>query len=471
MKRILIGGVLTLALTGCSMMPDYERPASPVAKVWPEGEAYENAAAEPLTAPPAWQSFFRDAQLRQLIDVALENNRDLRVAALNVEATRALYRIQRADRFPSLSADAGGNRTRTPDDLNGTTQSGITSQYSATLGVAWEVDLFGRLGSLQQQALEEYLATEAAQRSVQVSLIASVANTYLLWQADQALLDATRATLETYDESLRLTQRSFDVGIASSLELTQARTAVETARSSLARYTRLVAEDRNALALLLGQRVPVLPAEQPQLDSDLLAELPVGLPSDVLLQRPDILQAEYQLRGANANIGAARAAFFPSISLTANAGSASSQLSGLFDSGSEYWSFSPSISLPIFNAGRLQANLNYAEVIRDVRVAEYEQAIQVAFSEVADGLAARETYVDQVGAQQRLLEASEDYFQIAERRYRTGVDSYLILLDAQRQLFTARQQLITDQLNQLTSEVDLFRALGGGWPSADAQPE
>ncbi len=468
MKRILMGSSLILALTGCSMIPEYERPASPVADGWPQGETYQAASAEQL-APPVWQSFFRDPQLRQLIDVALENNRDLRVAALNVEATRALYRIQRADRFPSLSADAGGSRTRTPSDLNGAAQSGITSQYNATLGVAWEVDLFGRVGSLQQQALEEYLATEAAQRSVQVSLIASVANTYLLWQADQALLQATQDTLQTYEDSLRLTQRSFDVGIASSLELTQARTAVETARSSLARYTRLIAEDRNALALLLGQRIPVLPAEQPQLGTALLAELPVGLPSDVMLQRPDILQAEYQLRGANANIGAARAAFFPSISLTANAGSASSQLSGLFDSGSEYWSFSPSISLPIFNAGRLQANLNYAEVIRDVRVAEYEKAIQVAFSEVANGLAARETYVDQVAAQQRLLNASEDYFQIAERRYRIGVDSYLTLLDAQRQLFSARQQLITDQLNQLTSEVDLFRALGGGWTSQTAQ--
>lgn len=280
MKHILIGSALILSLAGCSLIPEYQRPASPVADSWPQGEGYASAEAatstEALAPPPAWQSFFRDEQLRNLIDVALENNRDLRVAALNVEATRALYRIQRADRLPSISADAGGNRTRTPYDLNGTTQSGITSQYSATLGVAWEVDLFGRLGSLQQQALEEYLATEAAQRSVQVSLIASVANTYLLWQADQALLQATQDTLATYDESLRVTQRSFDVGVASSLELTQARTAVETARSSLARYTRLVAEDRNALALLLGQRVPVLPAEQPQLSTELLAELPVG---------------------------------------------------------------------------------------------------------------------------------------------------------------------------------------------------
>jgi len=461
--RSLMGVSLSLALTGCSMIPEYERPASPVAAGWPKGEGYEAASAESSVTPPSWQSFFRDPELRELIEAALENNRDLRVAALNVEATRELYRIQRADRLPSFSADGGGSRTHTPAGLNGSTQSGINSQYSATLGVAWEVDLFGRVGSLQQQALEEYLATEAAQRSVQVSLIASVANTYLRWQADQALLQATQETLQTYEDSLRLTQRSFEVGIASTLELTQARTAVETARSSLAAYMRLVAEDRNALTLLLGQRAPALPGATPELGTDLLAELPAGLSSEVLLQRPDILQAEYALRGANANIGAARAAFFPSISLTASAGSASSQLSGLFDGGSEYWNFSPSISLPIFNAGRLQANLNYAELIRDVRVAEYERSIQVAFSEVADGLAARETYVDQVAAQQRLLSASEDYFQIAERRYRSGVDSYLTLLDAQRQLFTARQQLITDRLNLLTREVDLYRALGGGW--------
>ncbi len=463
MKRLLICSALTAALAGCSMIPAYQRPALPVADSWPTGEAYETVPAQSGAAPLAWQSFFRDPQLRELIEVALENNRDLRVAVLNVAATSELYRIQRADGLPSLSANGSGSRTHTPAGLNGNTQSGINSQYSATLGVAWEIDLFGRVGSLQQQALEEYLATEAAQRGVQVSLIASVANSYLRWQANQALLQTTQDTLQTYEDSLRLTQRSFDVGIASTLELTQARTAVETARSSLAAYKRLVAQDRNALALLVGQRVSILPSAKIELGTDLLAELPVGLASDVLLQRPDIVQAEYALRGASANIGAARAAFFPSISLTANAGSASNQLSDLFQSGSEYWNFSPSISLPIFSAGRLQANLNYAELIRDVRVAEYEKSIQMAFSEVADGLAARGTYRDQVAAQQRLLSASEDYFQIAERRYRSGVDSYLILLDAQRQLFTARQQLINDRLNQLTSEVDLFRALGGGW--------
>lgn len=463
MKRTLLSLALATALSGCSLIPDYQRPESPVDDAWPQGQAYADDTATERSAGLGWNQFFQDPALRELIGVALENNRDLRIAGLNVEATRALFRIQRSDLFPSIGADAGGTRSRTPASLNPLGEADISSQYSATLGVAWELDLFGRLGSLREQALEEYLATEAAQRSVQISLIAAVANTYLTWQADQALLEITRGTLETYEESLALTQRSFDIGVASSLELTQARTAVETARSSLARYTRLVAQDRNALAQLLGQRLPFGEVEPINLQHSYLADLPVGLPSELLTNRPDIVEAERRLRGANASIGAARAAFFPSISLTGAAGSASSDLSGLFESGSDYWSFSPSISLPIFNAGRLRANLDYSEIIRDARVAEYERSIQEAFRDVSDGLAARDTYVQQVQAQGDLVEASESYFQIAERRYRTGVDSYLTLLDAQRQLFTAQQQLIGDRLSQLVSEVELFKALGGGW--------
>ncbi|QJD59911.1 AdeC/AdeK/OprM family multidrug efflux complex outer membrane factor [Pseudomonas sp. gcc21] len=469
MKRTLLSVSLAVTLSGCSMIPDFQRPESPVADSWPQGEAYSTSTNE-QTANLGWGQFFQDPALRELIGVALENNRDLRVAALNVEATRALYRIQRSDLFPSISADGSGNRSRTPASLNPMGEADISSQYSATLGIGWELDLFGRLGSLREQALEEYLATEAAQRSVQISLIAAVANTYLTWQADQALLEITRGTLETYEESLSLTQRSYDVGVASSLELTQARTAVETARSSLARYTRLVAQDRNALAQLLGQRLPFRDVDPIDLQRSYLTDLPVGLPSELLVNRPDIVEAERRLRAANANIGAARAAFFPSISLTGAAGSASSDLDGLFDSGSDYWSFSPSISLPIFNAGRLRANLDYAEIIRDARVAEYERSIQEAFRDVSDGLAARDTYVQQVQAQSDLVEASESYFEIAERRYRTGVDSYLTLLDAQRQLFTAQQQLIGDRLSQLVSEVELFKALGGGW-QAEAEAE
>ncbi len=467
MKKSVLSLALLAALSGCSLIPEYQRPEAPVADSWPQGEAY--AAQAGTTAAPNldWQTFFRDPALRRLIGLALENNRDLRIAALNVEAYSALYRVQRAELLPAASGDAGGTRSRLPGDLSQTGDSAITRQYSATLGVAWEADLFGRLRSLREQALEQYFATEAAQRSVQVSLIASVANAWLNLQADQALLQVSRDTLKTYDESLALTQRSFEVGVASALELSQARSAVNTARVRIEQYTRLAAQDRNALIRLLGQSLPDdLP--QPGLDGEQLAALPVGLPSDLLQQRPDILAAGYRLRAANASIGAARAAFFPRISLTGAAGSASRELSGLFDGGSGYWSFSPSISVPIFNAGQLRANLDYAEISRNIQVAEYEQAIQVAFREVADGLAARSTYARQLQAQRDLLQDSEDYYRLAERRYRTGIDSYLTLLDAQRQLFSVQQQLIGDRLAQLASEVDLFKALGGGWQQAAA---
>lgn len=472
MNKSLLSLALVAALSGCSLIPEYQRPNAPVPADWPQGEAYSKTSPEARAQALGWREFFRDPALQQLIEVALENNRDLRVAALNVDAYRALYRVQRADVLPAVSADAAGTLSRTPGDLNMSGEPAISSQYSATFGVSWELDLFGRLRSLRDQALEQYFASEAAQRSTQISLIASVANAWLTLQADQALLQVTRDTLKTYEESLGLTQRSFDVGVASALELRQARSAVDSARVSIEQYTRLVAQDRNALTLLLGQSLPAgLPSGE-GLERTQLATLPVGLPSDLLQQRPDILQAEYQLRAVNASIGAARAAFFPRISLTGAAGTASSELSGLFDGGSGYWSFSPSISVPIFNAGQLRANLDYAQISKNIQVAQYEQAIQTAFREVADGLAAQATYVRQVQAQRDLLQTSEDYYNLAERRYRTGVDSYLTVLDAQRQLFSVQQQLISDRLAQLTSEVNLFKALGGGWQETmQAAPE
>ena len=440
----------------------------PVMDAWPGGDAYAEQGADTQAMNLSWHQFFKDPALRNLIGVALENNRDLRIAALNVEAYRALYGIQQSALWPSVSADGSGTRSRTPETLSPTGQASTGGQYFATLGVAWELDLFGRLDSLSEQALQEFLASEAAQRSVQVSLIAGVANSYFNWQANRELLDVTGQTLKAYEDSLALVQRSYDVGVASTLELTQARTAVETARAALAQYRRQVAQDRNALTQLLGQAVPLDDIEGGKLDMQLLADLPVGLPSELLFKRPDIIAAEHQLMAANASIGAARAAFFPSIGLTGAAGSASTQLSDLFDSGSGYWSFTPSISVPIFTAGRLKANLDYAEISRDIRVAQYEQTIQDAFRDVADGLAAHETYAEQVQAQRNLLQVSEDYYEVAQRRYRTGVDSHLTLLDAQRQLLSAQQQLVNDRRNQLVSEVNLFKALGGGWQAQEA---
>lgn len=472
MRHSLLSLAIAAALLGgCSMIPDYQRPEAPVETDWPQGEAYTQGEAQESSAAADldWREFFQDPALRQLVQLALDNNRDLRTAALNVEAYQALYRIQRSQLLPSISADGGATRQRTPGIMSQSGQADTSSTYSATLGTsAWELDLFGRLRSLNQDALEQYFATEQARRSTQISLVASVATAYLDWQADQALLQLTRDTLKTYQESFALTQRSFDVGIADALALSQARTAVESAQVSLAQYSRLVAQDRNALAQLVGTRLPADLSKGLLLDDDLLAEVPPGLPSDLLQRRPDVLQAEHLLKAANANIGAARAAFFPSVSLTANAGSMSNELSGLFDAGSGSWLFQPSISLPIFTAGRLKANLEYSELQKDIQVAQYEKAIQVAFQEVADGLAARTTYQQQLGAQRALVGTTEEYYRLAERRYRTGVDSYLTLLDAQRQLFSARQQLIGDRLNQLASEVNLYKALGGGWKEQEA---
>jgi outer membrane protein, multidrug efflux system len=456
--------LLTAGLLGaCSMMPEYQQPSAPIEAVWPSGEAYPNTRRD-ADGDIAWQSFFVDAQLRQLIALALEHNRDLRTAALNVEAYRALYQIQRADLFPSLGLDAGAVRQRLPADLSSTGQTATTSQYTVGLGVtAYELDFFGRVRSLEQAALESYLGEQEAQRSVQLSLTASVATAWLTLRCDQAQLKLARETLRADVESLQLIRLRFKSGTASELDVRQARTAVDSAQSTQAQYLRLVAQDANNLQLLIGTSLPTDLAAAEVDDDSILAELPVGLPASVVARRPDIRQAEHRLKSANANIGAARAAFFPTITLTASAGSASSELSSLFSGGQGAWSFVPSISLPIFNSGRLAANLDYSRVQKDINVAAYEKAIQVAFREVADGLAARKTYRAQLTAEAELVKDSQGYLALAEQRYRTGVDSYLTVLDAQRSLYGAQQQQINSRSLQLAAEISLYKALGGGW--------
>lgn len=357
-KSLISLAVTAFILGGCSLIPEYKQPEAPVAAQYPQGPAYSPVeGAKMATAEQGWRHFFNDPALQQLIQTALLNNRDLRVAALNIDAYRAQYRIQRSDLFPAVSATGSGTRQRVPADQSQTGQAGITSSYSATLGVSsYELDLFGRVRSLSEQALETYFSSEEARRSTQISLVASVANAYMTWQADKELLKLTQDTLKTYEESYRLTSRSNEVGVSSALDLSQSRTAVESARAKLAQYERLVAQDQNSLVLLLGTSLPDnLPASH-LLDSDMLTEMPAGLPSDLLQRRPDILEAEHTLKAANANIGAARAAFFPSISLTASAGTSSSELSGLFKGGSGAWLFQPSINIPIFNAGNLRAS-------------------------------------------------------------------------------------------------------------------
>ncbi|MBX8536416.1 efflux transporter outer membrane subunit [Pseudomonas cichorii] len=466
MKYFLLSALAASMLGGCSLIPDYQRPTAPVAASYPTGTAYEAGATGPANqaaAEQGWRNFFRDPVLGQLIESSLSNNRDLRVAALNLEAYQAQYRIQRSDLFPSVSVSGSGTRQSLPADLSGINERAISTSYSTTLGIsAYELDLVGRNRSLSREDLETYLSSEQARRSTQLSLVANVANAYFTWRADQEQLKLTSETLQTYEESLKLTLQQGSAGTASALAISQARTSVESARARLAQYERQVAQDLNALTLLVGASVSDNLPAQP-LSSELLGSVPAGLPSELLQRRPDILQAEYLLKAANANIGAARAAFFPSISLTANAGTSSTELSRLFKAGSGGWLFQPEINIPIFNAGNLRASLDYSKIQKDIRVAQYEKSIQTAFQEVADGLAARQTYTEQLIAQRDSLKANEDYYRLAEARYRSGLDSSLTLLDAQRSLFTAQSTLISDRLAQLTAEINLYKALGGGW--------
>ncbi|KXU36891.1 multidrug transporter [Ventosimonas gracilis] len=458
MKKSLLSLAIALAVSGCSLIPEYIRPNAP--------QETESHAIEGWQASN-WQSFFVDPTLRRLISQALANNRDLRAASLNVEAYQALYRIQRADRFPGVNGSGSGIRQRIPERASPTGQRQINSQYSATIAASWELDLFGRVKSLQGAALEQYLASEATRQSLRISLIVSVAEAWFAWQADQALLDLARETLQAWQDSYALTERSVNAGVASSLTLAQAKSQVESARVRRAQYQRQVQQDLNALTLLLGSQLPADLDKPLDLNGTLLGELPAALPSNVLQNRPDILAAEHQLKAANANIGAARAAFFPNISLTAAAGTLSPDLSGLFRGNSGTWLFQPQISVPIFNAGSLKASLDYAKLQKDMQIAQYEKAIQSAFREVADGLIARTSYRDQLAAQRDLVAANQDYYQLAERRYQTGIDSNLTFLDAQRQLFSAQQTLIADRLAQLSAEVQLYKALGGGFGDSE----
>lgn len=460
--------ILTLVLAGCSTMaPKYTQPAAPVPAAWSATQASQaettTTAQKPVADIP-WQEFFVDEPLRKLIALALENNRDLRVAALNIERFQAMYQIQRSDLFPKVDASAGASYQRIPETLSGTGQSVTTHQYSVGLGVSsYELDLFGRVRSLKDQALKQYLATEQARRSVQISLVSQVAVGYLTLAADRERLQLAKETLTSQQSSYQLTRSRFEAGVSSALDLNQSQTSADTARVDIARYTTLVAQDENALNLVVGSPVPaeLLP---PALSETLTAlkNVTPGLPSDVLLRRPDILQAEGQLKGANANIGAARAAFFPRITLVSSVGFGSDELSGLFKGGAFAWSFAPRISLPIFDAGANRANLKVAEVDRDIMVAQYEKAIQTAFREVADALAQRGTIDEQVAAQQSLTDATSESYRLSRARYDKGVDSYLVVLDSQRSTYSAQQNLISVRLARLANLVTLYKVLGGG---------
>jgi multidrug efflux system outer membrane protein len=468
MKRALVPAFLSLLLLdGCATMaPKHERPASPVPGAWPSGEAYGRAEARegaPSVAELPWGDFFLNGTLRKVISLALSNNRDLRAAALAVERSRALYGIRRADLYPGVDATGGVSAARTPETLSDTGQAVTTRQYDAGLAVAgYELDLFGRVRSLKDRALAEYLATEQARRTVQVGLVSEVAVRWFALAADRERLGLARETLAVQEKSYELTKRRFEGGVSSELDLRQAQTSVDAARVDIARYTAVVAQDRNALDLLAGAPVPdaLLPAELDTVTA--MTELSAGLPSEVLLRRPDILEAEEALRGANANIGAARAAFFPRITLTTSVGLGSRELDDLFRGAARTWSFAPRISVPIFDGGANRANLKVAEAERDIAVARYEKSVQAAFREVADALALRGTLGDQLSAQQSLVDASVVTRKLSDARYEKGVDSYLPVLDAQRTLYAARQNLIAVRLELLANRVTLYRSLGGG---------
>jgi multidrug efflux system outer membrane protein len=485
---LAIAGVL--GLTGCTMEPTYRRPAAPIAEQWPDGQADANP---PLlaTADVGWKDFFADPRLRKLIELALEHNPDARVAALNIIAARAQYQIQRADLFPTIAASAVEQVEKYPAAVAGIATGGAAAGGAGTTGVAgvdagsgvfrffdvgvgftsYEIDLFGRVRSLNHQRLQQYLGYIETRRSTQISLVASVANAYLALLADGALLKVTQDTLASQDDSLKLVQMSFDGGVATALDLHQAETTVLTARANIAQYTRQVAQDRNALVLLLGMPLPSDLPDATEFDQQqFLADLPVGLPSVVLTQRPDVLAAEHNLIAANANIGAARAAFFPSIALTGSYGTASTQLSGLFDHGSTAWTFSPQISLPIFAAGANVATLKLSKTQKNVSVVQYEQVVQTAFREVSDALVGRATLDEQLSADQALVDATAETYRLSDMRYRNGVDNFLTVLDSQRALFSAQQALIGVKLARLQNLVTLYKALGGGWRDTSVPP-
>lgn len=488
-KRLVNPLLLALIISGCSFIPDYTRPKAPVASDWPAATQNQKDAQTIPVADIGWREFFVDEKLRNVIEMALQNNRDLRIAALNIERARAQYQITSSTLFPTVNASGNatiqkrGENSSGNDNLSNITNNGVIQQSNDSAGGIsrnyragvsfsnYELDFFGRVRSLREQSLNLYLATEEARRSAHIALIAEVANAWLTLQADQARLKLAQDTLQSQQSSYELNKARFDIGIANGLDLQQAQISVDTAKVDVARFKSLIQQDENALVLLVGSAIP--PALRPD-DSiqavTALADLPAGIPSEVLQQRPDVLQAENNLQAANANIGAARAAFFPTIALTASIGSASNELNNLFSTGTGFWNFVPQIVVPIFNAGRNKANLKSAKIDREISLNQYEKAIQVAFREVADALAIRQTLTEQFQAQNSLEAASSESYRLAEARYKNGIDSYLSVLDSQRTLYTAQQNLIGLRLMALSNQVTLYKVLGGGWHEQTRKP-
>lgn len=460
--RLLPLSALSL-LTGCSFTPHYVRPAMPVPTQWPS--ALQSATGSGTAADGiGWKQFYTAPQIQRLIQLGLDNNRDLRQAALNVEAFRAQYRIQHADLLPTIGANATGSLERLPANVSTTGQSGVFHEYGLTVGVSsYELDIFGRIRSLNQAALQNYLATREARRTVQISLVADIGISFLTLETDRQRLAVGEQTLDNYRSALGLIDKALAAGTATALDRRQEETLIASTQADVESYRRTVTQDINALQLLVGTTLPAGFDDGFAIADGVVTPVPAGLPSDLLDRRPDIMEAEHQLLASNANIGAAKAAFFPQITLTGSGGTLSAAVSSLFAGGQGAWTFAPQISVPIFSGGRLKGNLAYAKAERDIEVAAYQKAIQVAFREVADGLAARSTFGDQLRAQQSEIRSAQAYLDLANRGYQAGIQNYLVVLDAQRTVFSARQQYLVSRLAQLTSEVSLYKALGGGW--------
>ena len=469
LKTLSLSALTVLVLSACQLAPEQQAIELPV----PDAYASTAQGSGTAAAELHWQQFFSNPKLQQLIELSLKNNKDLQIAALNVQRVRALYQIEDSALYPSLDLNASGTRQRLPADLTGTGKAQINQQYSATVGMtSYELDFWGKVRNQSEQALQQLYSTEQAQLSSQISLVSELANAWLTYAADQQLLELATHTLHSQQKTLELTEQSYKLGAASAVTLQQVKSTVATAKVDIARYQRLLARDQNALDLLTGTQVSTdLLPDQPLSKLLQLPELPAGLPSDLLQQRPDIKAAEHDLLAANANIGIAKAAFFPSISLTANAGSASAELDNLFKGGSGSWSFIPSVNLPIFTMGRTQANLEVAEAQQQVALLTYQQKIQQAFREVSDGLADRAGYAAQLQAQQDLANSNQQSFLLSEARFKQGADSYLQVLDAQRSWYSAQQQLISGQQALLASQISLYKVLGGGWQQSSISAE
>lgn len=464
----------SLSLTACiNLAPFFSPPEAPVPATFGTVNNDQKAITE-----LGWQAFITDKRLQQVVDLSLKNNRDLQVASLNIEKARAQYQVQRADLFPTVAATLSETASKGLSNVgnNGNVSAGtvaasnnnsgnVSHVYRATVGFsAYELDLFGRIRNLNAQALQTFYSQEENRKSTQISLVAEVATAWLTLAADKKRLEIAQQTLKSQQDTYDINRKMFDLGVANALTLRQLQTSVDNARVAVATYNIQIKQDINALNLLAGSVVPVASLPDSSLSSVALSsQLPRGVTSKTLQQRPDVRAAEHLLEGANANIGALRAAFFPSITLTTTVGTASTELDGLFGPGSRIWTFVPQISLPIFNGGRNRANLDIGKKNQQILLAQYEKTVQTAFREVADVLVQREGLQAQLEAQQSLNGAAAEAFKLADARFKNGVDSYLVVLDAQRTLYTAEQSLVTLQLSDAASQLTLYKVLGGGW--------